>query len=144
MGLLLTDLRADFAAARLLALEGAATADLEDIFGGLAARAEAWFAEERIAPVERRIVRTVDMRYAGQNYELPVTVPAGPVTAATLDRFAEGFAAAHERMSGFVAQNAPVQVLPPRIGAFRGGRQGRTGPAQRAGAGPLGGSIGRR
>src|SRR5690606_3705172 len=64
MGLLLTDLRADFAATRLLALEGAATAELEEIFGGLAARAEAWFAEERIAPVERRIVRTVDMRYA--------------------------------------------------------------------------------
>src|SRR3546814_15119306 len=117
MGLLLTDLRADFAAARLLALEGAATADLEDIFGGLAARAEAWFAEERIAPVERRIVRTVDMRYAGQNYELPVTVPDGPVTAATPDRLAEGFAAAHERMYGFVAENETVQLVTCRVEA---------------------------
>src|SRR3546814_11046077 len=40
MGLLLTDLRADFAATRLLALAGAATAALEDIFCGLAPRAE--------------------------------------------------------------------------------------------------------
>src|SRR3546814_136596 len=115
MGLLLTDLRADFAAARLLALEGAATADLEDIFGGLAARAEAWFAEERIAPVERRIVRTVDMRYAGQNYELPVTFPDGPVTVDTLARLAQGFAAAQDRMSGFVAEHDPLPLAPARI-----------------------------
>ena len=26
-----------------------------------------------------RIRRTVDMRYAGQNYELPVAWPAGPL-----------------------------------------------------------------
>ncbi|HEY9566770.1 MAG TPA: hydantoinase/oxoprolinase family protein, partial [Thalassobaculum sp.] len=144
MGLLLTDLRADFAATRLLALEGAATADLEDIFGGLAARAEAWFAEERIAPVERRIVRTVDMRYAGQNYELPVTVPDGPVTAATLDRLAEGFAAAHERMYGFVAENEPVQLVTCRIEAIGVVRKARLVPQPLAGADASGAIVGRR
>ncbi len=29
---------------------------------------------------DRRLGRTVDMRYAGQNYELPVPVPDGPIT----------------------------------------------------------------
>jgi hypothetical protein len=35
----------------------------------------------------RRVALSVDMRYAGQNYELSVPLPAGPVTAATIDGF---------------------------------------------------------
>ena len=128
MGLLLTDLRADFAATRLLALEGAATAEVETIFAGLAARADAWFHEEAIEPAQRRIARTVDMRYAGQNYELPVTLPEGPVTVATLDRLAEGFAAAHERMYGFVADGEAVQLVTCRIEAIGVVRKARLVP----------------
>ncbi len=128
MGLLLTDLRADFASTRLLALRGAATAEVEAIFAALAARADGWFHDEAIEPAQRRIVRTVDMRYAGQNYELPVTLPDGPVTAATLDRLAEGFAAAHERMYGFVAEGEPVQLVTYRIEAVGVVRKARLVP----------------
>src|SRR3546814_275323 len=134
MGLLLTGLRADCARTRLRALQVAATSDREDIFCGLAARAEAWLADGRIGPVERRIVRPVDMRYAGQNYELPVPVPDGPVTAATLDRLAEVFAAAHERMYGFVAENEPVQLVTCRIEAIGVVRKARLVPQPLAGA----------
>src|SRR3546814_13260522 len=74
------------------------------------------------------------MRYAGQNYELPVTVPDGPVTAATLDRLAEGFAAAPERMYGFVAENEPVQLVTCRIEAIGVVRKARTVPQPLAGA----------
>ena len=75
MGLLLTDLRADFALTRLTTLDDAAWPVLEEAFSVLSARAEAWFEAEGIAPEARRIVRTVDMRYAGQNYELPIALP---------------------------------------------------------------------
>ncbi len=49
MGLLLTDLRADFAATRLTRLGPDALAPMRAAFAALAARAEAWFAEERVA-----------------------------------------------------------------------------------------------
>ncbi len=75
MGLLLTDLRTDFALTRLTLLDGAAGSVLEDAFATLTQRAEAWFDAEGIAAENRRIVRTVDMRYAGQNYELPIALP---------------------------------------------------------------------
>src|SRR3546814_12198001 len=84
------------------------------------------------------------MRYAGQNYELPVTVPDGPVTAATLDRLAEGFAAAHERMYGFVAENEPVQLVTCRIEAIGVVRKARLVPQPLAGADASGPSPGRR
>ncbi len=108
-GLLLTDLRADFSATKLTALSPAALPVIAEAFASLTARAETWFAEEHIA--DRRLTRTVDMRYAGQNYELPIPLPEGPVTLASLDALAEGFAAAHKRMYGFAAEGEAVQLV---------------------------------
>ena len=115
LGLLLTDLRADFATTRLTALAPAAAAAVEAAFATLRNQADAWFEAEAIT--ERQVARTVDMRYAGQNYELPVTLPDGPVTPASLDALAEGFAAAHRRMYGFVADGEAVQLVTFRIEA---------------------------
>jgi N-methylhydantoinase A len=117
MGLLLTDLRADFATTRLHTLSTAALADIADAFRRLDAQADTWFAEESIAPSARRITRTVDMRYAGQNYELPVPLPDGEIGVASLDALAEGFVAAHQRMYGFVAEDEPVQLVTFRVEA---------------------------
>ncbi|MBW4090388.1 MAG: hydantoinase/oxoprolinase family protein [Proteobacteria bacterium] len=117
MGLLLTDVRADFAATRLLTLADAARPAIEDVFAGLAAEAAAWFAEAAVGPAERRVQRAVDMRYAGQNYELSVPVPDGPITGSVLDGLAAGFADAHRRMYGFVAEGEPVQLVTFRIEA---------------------------
>ncbi len=111
LGLLLTDLRADFATTRLQTLGAAALPAIRDAFTALQARANEWFAEEGIGAADRRLGRTVDMRYAGQNYELSIALPDGPITAATLDLLAEGFAAAHRRMYGFVAEDEPVQLV---------------------------------
>ncbi len=117
MGLLLTDLRADFATTRLHTLGTAALPDVAAAFRALRAEAEDWFAAEAIAPNARRITRTVDMRYAGQNYELPIPLPEGEIGPATLDALAEGFAAAHQRMYGFVAEDEPVQLVTFRVEA---------------------------
>jgi N-methylhydantoinase A len=108
MGLLLTDLRSDFALTRLTSLDDAAEPVLRDAFATLTERAEAWFDSEGIAAPDRRIVRTVDMRYAGQNYELPIPLQDGMAAA---------FAAAHRRMYGFAADDEPVQLVTFRVEA---------------------------
>jgi N-methylhydantoinase A len=117
MGLLLTDLRADFAATRLMrAGEGAAPAVAQS-FANLAESAEAWFRQEGIASADRRIVRTADMRYHGQNYELAVPVPEGPITARTIEALAAGFAEAHQQRYGFAAEGDPVEIVTLRLEA---------------------------
>ena len=121
-GLLLTDLRADFAATELTTLAAAAIPRVSAAFASLEARAGVWFDEEGIAA--GHTARSVDMRYAGQNYELPVALPQGPVTAASLDALAEGFAAAHRRIYGFIAEGEPVQLVTFRVEA--------TGPVPKA------------
>ncbi|HEY8289143.1 MAG TPA: hydantoinase/oxoprolinase family protein [Acetobacteraceae bacterium] len=117
MGLLLTDLRADFAVTRLNTLGRSALPDVIAAFRHLDAQAEAWFVHAEISSEARRTVRTVDMRYAGQNYELPITLPEGEIGPATLDALAEAFAAAHQRLYGFTAGNDPVQLVTLRVEA---------------------------
>jgi N-methylhydantoinase A len=134
MGLLLTDLRADFATTRLQMLSPAALPAVERAFTSLLAQAEAWFAEEEIAPGARRVTRTVDMRYAGQNYELPVALRDGPVTEASLAALEYGFFEAHRRMYGFVADDDPVQLVTYRVEAT--GLVSKASLQKRADAGP--------
>jgi N-methylhydantoinase A len=144
MGLLLTDLRADFSATRLMTAEAAALPPMTEAFAGLAARAEAWFDGEGIAPSARQLTRTVDMRYAGQNYELPIKLPEGPLTAATLDDLALGFAEAHRQMYGFVAEGEAVQLVTFRVEAAGLVRKAAFQPQPDAGADAADAITGRR
>ena len=144
MGLLLADLRADFAATRLLALSSAAISEVEVIVAGLRRRCEAWFAEGGIEANARRVALMVDMRYAGQNYELSVPLPAGPVTRATIDGLAAGFAAAHQRLYGFVAEDDPMQLVTFRAEATGIVRKAELRPTAEAGPDPRRAERGRR
>ncbi len=144
MGLLLTDLRADFAVTRLATLTDAVRPNVEQAFAALAVQAEAWFAEEGIAPPDRRITRTVDMRYAGQNYELPIALPDGPVTEASLAALASGFAEAHRRMYGFVAEGEPLQLVTFRAEAAGLVRKAQFQPAPERGPDASAAIMGKR
>jgi N-methylhydantoinase A len=117
MGLLLTDLRADFAMTRLRALEPAALLDMVDAFLALTTRARDWFEHEGISAENQRITRTVDMRYAGQNYELSVPLPDGEIGLDSLSALAERFAAVHRRLYGFASDDEPVQLVTFRVEA---------------------------
>jgi N-methylhydantoinase A len=117
MGLLLTDLRADFSVTRLRTLEQAAMPDMAEAFRSLGVRARSWFENEGIAAENQRINRTVDMRYAGQNYELSVQLPEGPIGSHSIVALADGFAAMHRRLYGFTADDEPVQLVTFRVEA---------------------------
>ena len=144
MGLLLTDLRADFATTRLRTLSSAVLPEVEDAFLTLRQQADAWFVREEITPEARQVACTVDMRYAGQNYELSVPVPDGPITSATLDRLADGFASAHQRMYGFVAEGEPVQLVTFRVEATGLVRKAAFQPRPMRGADASAAIVGRR
>jgi N-methylhydantoinase A len=144
MGLLLTDLRADFAVTRLTVVGAEAVGDIEAAFQGLSERAEEWFAGEAVPAASRQITRTVDMRYAGQNYELAVALPDGPVTPATLDALVEGFEAAHKRMYGFIAEGEAIQIVTFRVEATGLVAKASFKPRPDAGPDASGAIIGKR
>jgi N-methylhydantoinase A len=117
MGLLLTDLRADFAATRLLPATEASLGEVAEGFAALTGRTGQWFAHEGIAASDRRLARTADMRYEGQNYELGVPVPDGPITAETMRTLVTRFGEAHRQRYGFAPESDPVQVVTLRVEA---------------------------
>jgi N-methylhydantoinase A len=108
-GLLAADLKAEFS--RTLAKAG--PIDFEAavaIFEELERDAEAWFAQEQVAPQDRRTERVALMRYHGQGGELPV--PFGASAAATEAAFVE----AHKALYGF-ALDSQVEIVTARIEA---------------------------
>ena len=117
LGLLLTDLQTNYAQTRLLAVDEAATAAMADAFAGLTARAEAWFRSEGIAPAAQRIRQTIDMRYVGQNYELPVAYPDALSGTALVADLRAGFEKAHQQVYGYTAPEEPIQAVTFRIEA---------------------------
>ena len=89
-------------AARLDALCTAAVRELrEDGFAG--------------GPV---LLRSIDMRYSGQNYEREVSLPAGPFTVETAEAMIERFSRAHDEFYGFSLAGEPVEFVHLRVSAI--------------------------
>ena len=117
LGLLMADLKTNYAQTRLLQLESAALSGMAEVFATLEARALAWFESEGILPTARTLRRTVDLRYAGQNYELPVNYPETLSGEALLRALQDGFETAHRQMYGYCAADEPIQIVTLRIEA---------------------------
>lgn len=132
LGLLLGDLRADFAAPLPMAFGADALPAIAEAVGLLRHRAAVWFAGQKIPAAARSITRSVELRYAGQPDELAVPLPEGPVTAAMLDATAKVFAAAHRLIHG--GGGGTAELVTVRVAAE--GTLGKPGFQPRPDAGP--------
>ncbi len=114
LGLLVEDLRTDYVRTRILTLAPGAEAALAAEFAPLEAAARAWLEREGIPPADRALERQLDMRYAGQNYELPVPCGDGAPDVAALR---QAFLQAHRQAYGYAAEGEPIQVVNLRVRA---------------------------
>lgn len=117
LGLLLTDLKADFAQSKLLPLSSGTFAEIADGFVSLEVQADAWFKREGIDRDRQRLIRTADLRYKGQNYELQVPFPNGIETTASFDELVHNFEAAHRQRFGFVVDDEAIEFVTLRLEA---------------------------
>jgi len=100
-GLLTVDVRIDYvrtAVGRHDALDHGA---VDAIFTGLAEQAKAALVSQGFAEHRRRLVRTTDLRYYGQAFEVRVPVPDGQVDAALAGAVAGAFHDAHRALYGY-------------------------------------------
>ncbi len=110
-GLLTVDVRHDdvqTAVSRHADLDLAAVATAYDDLQARGARA---LHAEGFPAHEHRFVRTADLRYFGQAFEVRVPVPDGPVDAALAEGVAAAFHAAHERLYGYSFAGDPRQQV---------------------------------
>ncbi len=117
LGFLLADIRNVFTLTRV-GLIG--QLDLERYNRELAAlidQAQEWLAGEGIAPEARAVEVALDLRYQGQAYELPISVP--PVLdEAALAQAAARFHAEHKARYGFNQPFVPVEIVTLRVTAL--------------------------
>jgi N-methylhydantoinase A len=110
-GLLTVDVRNDYvrtAVARHRSLDLMA---VEKVFADLQVEADAALAREGFTVADRRFVRTADLRYFGQAFEVRVPVGDGPVTADLADEVAEAFHAEHRALYGYDFRGDPRQEV---------------------------------
>ena len=117
LGLLLTDLRANTSMTRLFPLDEQAVGSMAEAFAILERQAADWFEREAIAPEARILTRAIDMRYAGQSYELSVPFPSGAVDTTILPVLREAFEGLHRQMYGYISAEEPIQITTFRLEA---------------------------
>jgi N-methylhydantoinase A len=115
LGLLCTDVVHDYARSELRRLDALTPEHVEERFAELETRARADLEREDITPSAAAFHRALDLRYAGQGYELDVPLPPGPIDTATLAEARRGFDARHEALHGHRAEQEPVEAVNYRL-----------------------------
>jgi N-methylhydantoinase A len=100
-GLLTVDVRIDYVQTAVQAHEELDVPRLAALFADLEAAATDALDAEGFPAQARQLVRTADLRYAGQAYEVRVTAPDGPVDGGFASAVADAFHAAHEQLYGY-------------------------------------------
>jgi N-methylhydantoinase A len=93
-------------------------AALDTLFADFATQGEALLAREGVAAPQRRLLRSVDLRYQGQSHELSVAVPSGLLTSQALTQLHDQFHAAHARAYGYDAREDAVELVNVRLTAL--------------------------
>ena len=118
IGLLCTDVLHDYIRSELGPLDRLGAAHAEDIFREIEAKAASELAEEGLDPSTASFERDLDMRYAGQGYELRVPLSGLWQTALdgkTLKAARERFDEVHEKIHGHAAKEKSVEVVSYRL-----------------------------
>jgi len=139
MGLVMSQVKHDHIRSRMSQLARIDEAGINAVFAELEATARAELADEQFGPGQIEIEHALDLRYAGQGYEvtLPVEAPLADGGKAELRR---AFDESHAKTFGHTAPDEPVEIVSWRVRGI-----GRVPPVElpryeRTGA-PLAGAL---
>ncbi|MDQ2750825.1 MAG: hydantoinase/oxoprolinase family protein [Actinomycetota bacterium] len=108
-GLLTVDVKNDYVRTAVRRHDDLDPDLVEELFAGLRAQAADALSREGFAAAEQRFVRTADLRYFGQAFEVRVPVADGRLDAAAAEEVAAGFHDAHRALYGYDFRADPTQ-----------------------------------
>ncbi|MBI3978290.1 MAG: hydantoinase/oxoprolinase family protein [Chloroflexi bacterium] len=144
LGLLLADLMHDRVVTRVQRLASLDLDGLNRIYADFEAEGTAALVREGVDPREIDLVRTVELRYVGQSYELRIPVPDGELDQPAIRAVEGRFHAEHERSYGYAAQDEPVELVNVRLTALGRVAKPRLQEVASGAADPAGALLGRR
>jgi N-methylhydantoinase A len=110
-GLLTVDVKNDYVQTHVALADRLDPAEVGRRYDELSLRAGDALTTEGFPPDRHRFVRTADLRYFGQAFEVRVPVPDGPVDAVALDTVAKAFHDAHRGLYGYDFADDPTQQV---------------------------------
>ena len=118
LGLLMADLRHDFAQTVLRPGEELSPTEITSWYEQLETQAMEQMAREDVAPEDVSLIRAADARYVGQGYELEVLVGPGQLEQADVEQMVERFHDAHVRTYGYASRDNSVEIVNLRVTAL--------------------------
>lgn len=115
LGLLTTDLKYDFVKTELLHVDTELPAQLSDDLKALHAKALDQLTRDNIVPAQMRFEYALDLRYAGQGYELRVAVPEAVLGKSNWSGIWSAFHDQHKAEYGHSFAGAAIQVVTARV-----------------------------
>ena len=115
LGLLMSDVKHDYVRSKLVALKEIDLEEVNRLFAQLIEQARADLRSEGFKDNEMALQASLDLRYAGQGYELTVPSPMPPLKATDLDLMRRRFDSQHEQAHGHKAESEPVELVSLRL-----------------------------
>ena len=118
LGLLIADFRYDYSQTFLRKTQEIDLDSLNQSFKDLEIIAVQQMLDEKIPREEMRILRSVEMRYSGQGYELEVSVSNGTLAEKDLKRINDSFHQLHRQLYGYASPQEVTEFVYLRIAAL--------------------------
>jgi N-methylhydantoinase A len=110
-GLLTVDVKNDYVQTHVTLQDDLDQVDVQQVYEVLTGRARAALVKEGFAPEQHRFLRTTDLRYFGQAFEVRVPLPEGPVETGLVAEVARRFHAEHRALYGYDFSTDPRQQV---------------------------------
>jgi N-methylhydantoinase A len=118
LGLLMSDVKHDYVRSKLVGLDELDLNQINQLFRQLIEQAKAELHAEGFRDDEIKIEPYLDLRYAGQGYELTVPCTMPPLKKEDLKVMRDRFDNLHEQNSGHKAETEPVELVSLRVISF--------------------------
>ena len=115
LGCIAADFRADFVASAWRDCDGLDDQELRSLFERLDHEALEWLADQKVELDDTYLLRSADLCYSGQSYELGVPLPVRETTELRTARLVAWFNDAYHRAYGFADREAPVRLIEARV-----------------------------
>jgi N-methylhydantoinase A len=115
-GLLVAELKNDYARTSLQTPPDYDPEGMERVYGEMESEGTAWLREEGVPEIQHVFNRWADLRYTHQGSEVTVSFDGSQVTGETIGRAIQEFHNHHEQLYGF-ALDQPVEIVTLRVSA---------------------------
>jgi len=117
LGLVLSDIKCDCVHSRLLTKDQIGAELLNEIYSNLDKQGNDELEKQNVVNENRVLIRTCDMRYFGQAFEISVPLPCKDITDNGIDDMIERFHNLHEQAYGHCMKDDPIEFVNYRVSA---------------------------